>query len=224
MKTNNTIKPFALSLITLLCGFSFAGYVIHIPTEVKFGGSLPDGTINFVKPTDGGNNGGGETPVEPEVPVEPEKPETPHEKKEFLYSTAINTLNYSGSEYLFNNQSLSGTPLSCGDLGISCVVIGHQTGLVNIKYTGHNVNYANGFYHPDKIIVKSSYLSTATDCSLSGTSTEPWATQTGGGVHFTMTYNCGSGKLPAPLAPPYTAERNPGTSLGFSIEFFKVTE
>ena len=125
---------------------------------------------------------------------------------------------------MFNNQNLSGTPLSCGDLGTSCIVIGHQTGLVSIKYTGHNVNYANGFYHPDKITVKSSYLNTATDCSLSGTSTEPWATQTGGGVHFIMTYSCGSEKLPAPLAPPYTADIIPSTSLGFSIDFFKVTK
>ena len=213
-----TLLASSLTLFTLSA--NAANYTYYLSTESGSGSFLEKGSISFVTktavtpPTDGSG--------EVETPVEPETPEYPKEEREFLYSTAISTFNYSGSEYLFNNQELSGTPLSCGDLGISCVVIGHQTGLVSIKYTGYNVNYANGFYHPDEITVKSSYLNTATNCNLSGTSTEPWATQTGGGVHFTMTYNCGSGNLPAPLAPPYTKERNPGTSLGFSIDFFKV--
>lgn len=212
----NTIhKLLALTLLT--SATVQASYNVYIPTEAKLGGHLADGSIKFIN-NDGGNDGG--TPVDPETP---ESPETPvEEQKEFLYSTSISTFNYGGSEFLFNDQALSGTPLLCGDLGTSCIVIGHQTGLVSIKYTGHNVNYANGFYHPDKITVKSSYLNTATDCSLSGTSTEPWATQSVGGVHFTMTYNCGTGKLPSPLSPPFSADRNQTTSLGFSIEFFKV--
>lgn len=73
---NNKITAlFALTLLAF--SISNAEYRMYIPAEVKLGGSLPTGSISFVKPTDGGNNGGGVTPVEPEVPTDPTTPEEP---------------------------------------------------------------------------------------------------------------------------------------------------
>lgn len=58
---NNTIK--GLFALTLLASATVqAAYVVYVPTEIKNGGSLPDGSINFVTKT--------EEPTEPEVPQE----------------------------------------------------------------------------------------------------------------------------------------------------------
>lgn len=186
------------------------------------GAGLPKGSISFVTKTNTTppvNGGETETPTEPETP---EVPEEPKEKRELLYSTPLNHyLTSSSLEFLFSNTSFPGTPLECGVIISSCVNANHTNGSVSFSYTGNNANYSSSFYIPDLIIIKTSYYNSSTECKLSGTTSTTWAYD---GENFTMTYNCGAGNLPAPLAPPYTATHNPSTSFGFSAEFYKVTK
>lgn len=219
---NNILKAVAMLSLTAFSLNSFAGYNYFLKLEEGAGG-LPKGSIAFVEkssstpPVNNGGNEGG-TGTDPETP---EVPEEPKEKRELLYSTPLNHYLTTSSEFLFNHTSLPGTPLECGVITSSCVKANHTNGSVSFRYTGHNANYSSSFYIPDLIIIKTSYYNSSTECKLSGTTSAPWS---GDGENFTMTYNCGAGNLPAPLAPPYTADHNSSTSFGFSAEFYKVTK
>ncbi|WP_162714364.1 hypothetical protein [Pseudomonas putida] len=219
---NNIIK--GLFTLTLLASATAqAGFVVYIPTEVKLGGSLPDGSINFIKPTDGsGSDNGSETPVEPELPTEPETPVEPEEKREFLYSTALNHYRSSDTSFLFSNTTFAGTPFLCGEITSNCVMANIPDGTVVFKYVGHNPNYGSSFYIPDLIVLKTSYYNSSVDCKFAGTTSSPWDVNNLGGVKHSITYNCGAGNLPPVLQPPYTADKNPGTSFGFSADFYKI--
>ncbi|WP_146136252.1 hypothetical protein [Pseudomonas simiae] len=206
---------FALSLIT--CSISNAAYVIHIPTEVKNRGSLPDGSISFVKPSDGGNNGGGETPVEPEVPVEPEKPV--EDTKTLLYTVSMGAGNNSTNTFSFSNPNLTGSPLSCGDMTTNCFFINAQAGTVVYRYLGLTPHFENTFHHPEAIVVKSGYFNTSSDCSLTSKSIGIWDKA---GTSLTLTYSCEAGSLHYPIQPPYTAEKNPLTDVKMTVDFYKV--
>jgi len=61
MKTKKAIKPLVLSLLTLGFGIAHAAYTVYIPSEVKNGGYLQDGSITFVSKV--------EEPTVPEEPV-----------------------------------------------------------------------------------------------------------------------------------------------------------
>ncbi len=212
----NTITTiFALTL--LASATVQASYVIYVPTEVKLGGSLPDGTISFVKPTDGGNNGGGETPVEPEVPVEPEKPV--EDTKTLLYTVSMGAGNNSTNTFSFSNPNLTGSPLSCGDMTTNCFFINAQAGTVVYRYLGLTPHFENTFHHPEAIVVKSGYFNTSSDCSLTSKSIGIWDKA---GTSLTLTYSCEAASLHYPIQPPYTADRNPLTDVKMTIAFFKV--
>lgn len=64
MKKELLTKITALTLIISDFSLTQAAYVMYVPTEVKLGGSLPDGSIQFVSATE-----------EPTTPVEPEEPQ-----------------------------------------------------------------------------------------------------------------------------------------------------
>ena len=63
MKKEFLTKITALTLIISAFSLTQAAYLVYIPTEVKLGGSLPDGSIQFVSATE-----------EPTTPTEPEEP------------------------------------------------------------------------------------------------------------------------------------------------------
>lgn len=205
---NTLTKIFATSIITLVASTAAqAEYFIKIGTEVKDGGSLPNGSISFVtKPV-----------IEPEAPLEVPKDEQPEEiaGKDFLYKVALGSQSTTASSYLFPNQPLAGSPLSCGDNNPSnCFVIGAGASTIVMTYQGTDANYAKNFPIGDSIIVKSEYFNTSTNCVIAGNNSYYTDKIT---RNVQVAYKCDAGSLPLP-----SKVESPSTvNYQFSISFYK---
>lgn len=100
---NNKISAIlVMSLLATISSISQASYMMHIPTEVAKGGSLPDGSISFVT-----------------APAEPTEPEQPEETKyrgsvgfSMIYNNTVTVdrksvlTGYTAMEYSFNKSEL----------------------------------------------------------------------------------------------------------------------
>lgn len=151
MKTNKAIKPLILSLLTLGFGIAHAAYTVYIPSEVNLGGSLPNGSITFVTPT--------EEPTEPEAPAEPTY------KGSVTFSTFSEVtklvnwktiiLGYNSGTYASNNSELPNRePYPCDPAYANeCVTVndGYCKGCYNIMYNGGNSDVTYSYNTKNRI-------------------------------------------------------------------------
>lgn len=160
MKTNKAIKPLVLSLLTLGFGIAHATYTVYVPTEVKLGGSLPDGSINFVS--------------EIEEPTEPEAPAEPTYKGSVTFSTFSKhtqlgpkfqtiLLGYNSGVFSSNTSELPyRAPYPCNPaITTECVTVndGYAKGAYSVLYNGNNTDiqyiYATKNLIPNQIDIQS---------------------------------------------------------------------
>lgn len=147
---NNTIK--GLFAFTLLASSTVqAAYIVHIPTEIKQGGPLADGSIKFVTPL--------EEPTEPEIPAEPTY------KGSVSFSTFSEVtklvnwktiiLGYNSGTLASNNSELPNRePYPCDPAYTNeCVTVndGYCKGCYNIMYNGGNSDVTYSYNTKNKI-------------------------------------------------------------------------
>lgn len=150
-----------LFILTLIaCSISNAAYRMNIPTEVKLGGSLPDGSIHFVS--------------ELEEPTEPEAPTEPTYKGSVTFSTFSKytklgpkfqtiLLGYNSGVFSSNTSELPyREPYPCNPaITTECVTVndGYVKGAYSVLYNGNNTDiqyvYATKNLIPNQIDIKS---------------------------------------------------------------------
>ncbi|WP_449102037.1 hypothetical protein [Pseudomonas extremaustralis] len=144
---NNKLKAlFALTL--LACSISNAAYRMYIPTEVKTGGSLPDGTITFVSEI--------EEPTEPEAPAEPTYRGSITFSSFYENTKLVNfktiILGYNSGTIASNNTELPNRdPYPCNPaITTECVVVndGYSKGTYTAMYNGGNTDIT--YYYNSK--------------------------------------------------------------------------
>lgn len=159
MKTTQLRKLFLFIILAALSGIVHAAYVIHIPTEVKLRGSLPDGSISFVTPTD-----------EPTIPEEPSEPAykgsvtfstfSKYTKLGPKFQTIL--LGYNSGVFSSNTSELPyRAAYPCNPaITTECVIVndGYSKGAYNVLYNGNNTDiqyvYATKNLIPNQIDIK----------------------------------------------------------------------
>lgn len=213
---NNKFTKTLLALSLISCTtFANATYTLYLPAENDRGGPLEKGTIKFVTKTESNP-----TPpvvdvpeIPEETPEEPTEPEVPG--KDFLYKVALGSHSTTASSFLYPNQALTGSPLSCGDRNTgNCFVVGAGAGMVVMTYQGTDASYATNFPIGDLIVVKSGLFNTTTECNLNGNNSYYTDTIV---RNVQISYKCPAGSLPLP-----TKAESPATvNAQFSVSFYK---